>query len=138
MNRSLPVLPMGFHDSSVGEESACNARDPGSIPGSGRSTGEGISYSLQHSWASLVAQLGKNPPAMRKTWVGKISWRRKRLPIPVFWPGEFHGLYSPWGLEDSDTTEQLSLPFLLHFLSSSLIVSHPDHLFSVPSSYVPS
>jgi len=70
---------MGFHDSSVGEESACNARDPGSIPGSGRSTGEGISYSLQHSWASLVAQLGKNPPAMRKTWVGKISWRRKRL-----------------------------------------------------------
>ena len=43
------------------------------------------------------------------TWVGKIPWRRERLPIPVFWPGEFHGLYSPWGCKESDTTEQLSL-----------------------------
>ena len=40
--------------------------------------------------ASLVAQLIKNPPAMRETWVGKIPWRRERLPTPVFWPGEFH------------------------------------------------
>ena len=50
------------------------------------------------SWASLAAQLVKNPPAMRETWiqslVGKISWRRKRLPTPVFWLGEFHGLQS--------------------------------------------
>ena len=46
------------------------------------------------SWASLVAQLVKNPPAMRETWVGKIPWRRERLPTPVSWPGEFHGLYS--------------------------------------------
>ena len=45
----------GFSDSSVGEESACNAEDPGSIPGSGRSAGKGIGYSLQYSWASLVA-----------------------------------------------------------------------------------
>jgi len=43
--------------SSVGKESACNAGDPGSIPGSGRSAGEGIGYPLQYSWASLVAQL---------------------------------------------------------------------------------
>ena len=43
------------------------------------------------------------------TWVGKIPWRRERLPIPVFWPGEFHGLYSPWCCKESDTTEQLSL-----------------------------
>ena len=42
-------------------------------------------------------------------WVGKIPWRRERLPTPVFWPGEFHGLYSPWGHRESDTTEQLSL-----------------------------
>ena len=42
-------------------------------------------------------------------WVGKIPWRRERLPSPVFWPGEFHGLYSPWGSKESDTTEQLSL-----------------------------
>ena len=66
--------------SSVGKESTCNARGPGLIPGSGRSTGE-----------------------------GKIHWRRDRLPTQVFWPGEFHGLYSPWGCKESDTTEQPSL-----------------------------
>ena len=58
---------MGFPDSSVGKESTCNAGDPGSIPGSGRSTGEGIGYPLQYSWASLVAQLIKNLPAMQET-----------------------------------------------------------------------
>ena len=41
-------------------------------------------------------------------WVGKIPWRRESLPIPVFWPGEFHGLYSPWGHKELDTTKQLS------------------------------
>ena len=55
--------------------------------------------------ASLVAQLGKNPPAMREPgsdpWVGKILWRRKQLPTPVFWPGELHGLYSSWGRKES-------------------------------------
>jgi len=59
----------GFPDSSVGKESTCNAGDPGSIPGLGRSTGEGKGYPLQYSWASLVAQLGKNLPAMQETWV---------------------------------------------------------------------
>ena len=126
-----------FHDSSVGKESACNAGDPGLILGLGRSIGEGIGYLLQYYWASLIAQVAKNPPAMQETlvwflgwedplekgqathssifgfllclscWriclqcerpgfdpsVGKISWRRERLPSPVFWPGEFHGLY---------------------------------------------
>ena len=82
-------------DSSVGKESACNVGDPGLIPGQGRSPGEGIGYPLQYSWASLVARLVKNPPAMWETWVGKIPWRRERLPTPVFWPREFHGLYSP-------------------------------------------
>ena len=65
---------MGFPDCSVGRESACNAGDPGSIPGSGRSTGEGIGYPLRYSWASLVAQLVKNPPAMRVTWVQSMNW----------------------------------------------------------------
>ena len=83
----------GFPHSSADKESACNAGDPSSIPGSRRSAGEGIGYLLQHSWASLVAQLVKNPPALRETWVEKIPWRRERLPIPIFWPGEFHGLY---------------------------------------------
>ena len=78
-----------------------------------RSAGEGIGYPLQYSWASLVAQLVKNPPAIQETWVrswvGKIPWRRERLPTPVFWPGEFHRLYNPWGHQESDTTERLSL-----------------------------
>ena len=59
--------------------------------------------------ASLVAQLVKNLPAMWETWVGKIPWRRERLPTPVFWPGDFQGLYSPWGHKESDITEWLSL-----------------------------
>ena len=50
------------------------ARDPSSIPGLGRSTGEGIGYPLQYSWASLVAQLVKNPPAMWEIWVWSLSW----------------------------------------------------------------
>ena len=52
-------------DSSVGKEFTCNSGDPSSIPGSGKSTGKGIGYPLQYSWASLVAQMAKNPPAMR-------------------------------------------------------------------------
>ena len=51
------------------KESACNAGDLGSIPGLERSPGEGNSYPLQYSWASLVAQMIKNPPAMWETWV---------------------------------------------------------------------
>ena len=65
---------LGFPDSSVGKESACNAGDPSSIPGSGRSAGEGIGYPLQYSWASLVAQLVKNPPAMQEIWVQSLGW----------------------------------------------------------------
>ena len=56
-----------FPDRSVGKESAFNEGDPGLIPRSGRSPGEGIGYPLQYSWASLVAQLVKNLPAMRDT-----------------------------------------------------------------------
>ena len=46
-------------------------------------------------------------------WVGKIPWRRERLPTPVFWSREFHGLYSPWGCNESNTTEQLALSLWL-------------------------
>ena len=101
-----------FPDSSVGKESACNAGDPSSIPGSGRSSGEGIGYSLQYSWASLVAQLVKNLLAMQEPWVRSLGWEDSlekgtathssimawRIP----WT-------SPWGRKESDTTEQLSL-----------------------------
>ena len=63
---------MSFPDSSAGKESTCNAGDPGLIPRSGRSPGEGKSYPVA---------------------------------TPVFWPGEFHGLCSPWDHKESDTTE---------------------------------
>ena len=67
-------MSMGFPHSSLGKESACHVGDPSSIPGLGRSAGEGIGYPLQYSWASLVAQLVKNPPAMWETWVGSLGW----------------------------------------------------------------
>ena len=73
-------------------------------------------------WASLVAQLVKNPPAIGRPgfdpWVGKIPWRRERLPTPIFWPGEFHGLYSPWGRKESDTIECLSLSCRISSITS--------------------
>ena len=65
---------MGFPHSSVGKESTCSAGDPGTIPGSGRSAGAGIGYPLQYSWASLVAQLVKNLPAVQETWVQSLGW----------------------------------------------------------------
>ena len=58
----------------VKKKSICNAGDPSLIPGSGRSTGEEMGYPLQCSWASLVAQLVKHLPAMRKTWVRSLGW----------------------------------------------------------------
>jgi len=62
----------------------------------GRSAGEGIGYPFQYSWASLAAQLVKNPPAMWETRVRSLGWedpwRREDLPTLVFWPGEFHGV----------------------------------------------
>ena len=64
----------GFPDGSAGKESACSSGDPSSIPGSGRSTRKGIGYILQYSWASLVVQLVKNPPAVWETWVRSLGW----------------------------------------------------------------
>ena len=61
---------VGFPGGSAGKESTCNVGDPGSIPGLGRSAGDGIGYPLQYSWASLVAQLVKNLPAV----VGDLGW----------------------------------------------------------------
>ena len=74
--------------SSAGKESTYNSGDPGSIPGSGSSPGEGIGYSLQYSWPSL-AQMVKNLPTIQVTWVQStvVAWQ----PTAVFLPGE-----SPW------------------------------------------
>ena len=82
---------LDFPDSSVGKESTCNAGGPGSIPGSGRPAGEGIGYSLQYSRASLVAQLVKNPPAMRETWVQSLG-REDPLEKEKSYPLQYCGL----------------------------------------------
>ena len=88
-------------DSSVGKESTCNAGDPSSIPGSGRSTGEGIGYPLQYSWVSLVAQLVKNPPAMWETGVQSLGWEDplEEGMASVFLPGESPWTEEPGGLQ---------------------------------------
>ena len=111
----LPTLVfLGFPGGSAGKESACNAGDPGLIPGLGRSAGEGIGYPLQYSWASLVAELVKNPPAMQETSVQSLGWEdpleKGKAPHSRILPGEFHGQksltgYSPWGRKELDMTE---------------------------------
>ena len=142
----------GFPCGSAGKESICNVGDLGSIPGLERSPGEGKGYLLQYSglensmncivygiaksqvwlsnfWAFLVAQLVKKPPAMQDTWVWSLGWEdplEKGKGIhPVFWPGEFHGLYSPWVHKESDTTEQ---PSLLHVTLEKEMATHFDTL----------
>ena len=94
------VLWKGFLCGSASKESVCNAGDQGSIPGLGRSAGEGIGHPFQYSWASLWVswlriRLQCGRPGF-SLWVGKMPWRRERLPTPVFWPGELHGLCNPW------------------------------------------
>ena len=70
----IMVPTMGLPCGSAGKEFACNAGDAGSIPRLGRSAGEGIGYPLQYSWASLVAQMVKNLPAVWETWVRSLGW----------------------------------------------------------------
>ena len=90
---------------SVSKESACNAGDPSSIPGLGRSTGEGIGYPLQYCWASLVAQLVKNLTATWETWVRSLGWENPLEKGKATHSGilawEFHGLYSPRSCKES-------------------------------------
>ena len=88
---------------SAGKESACNAGDLGSIP-------------------ELEDGLEKG----KVTHSSILAWKRERLPTPVFWPGKFHGLYSPWGCKESDTTERLSL----HFIS----VGRTNFFLPIPTS----
>ena len=82
----------GFPDSSVGKESACNAGDLGLIPGFGRSTGEGIGYPLQYSWASLVAQLVKNPSACNAGDLGLTPGLRRSPREGKGYPVQYSGL----------------------------------------------
>ena len=98
------VVVMSFPGGSEVKASACNAGDLGSIPGLGRSLGEGNGYPLQCS--GLENPMDTVHP-----------WRRERLPTPVFWPGESHG-YSPWGREESGTAEPMSLSVTILAISA--------------------
>ena len=103
----------GFPDSSVGKEYVCNAGDPGSVPGLGRSPGEGIGYPLRYSWAFLVAQLVKNLPAMQEALVQFLGWE------DPLWKGmathssilawRIPWTICTWGPKKLDMTKQLSL-----------------------------
>ena len=129
---------MDFPGSSAGKESTCSAGDPISSPGSGRFPGKGTGYPLQYSWAFLVAQTIKNPPAVQETWVGSLGWED---PLEEDMATHYSILawrtpcgqrspvgYSPWGHKKSDTTEQTkhnmdlvknfpSLMWNIHFFS---------------------
>ena len=90
-----------FPSRSAGKESAHSAGDPGSIPGSGRCSGEGIGYPVQCSWASLGAQLVKNPPAVQKTWVRSLGWEGKGYPLQYsclenYMDSLVHGVAKSW------------------------------------------
>ena len=105
---------MGFPGSSAGKESTYNVGDSSSIPGLGRSPGEGIGYPLQYSWAPLVAQMVKRLPVMWETQVRSLGWAdplEKEMAIHSSIPAwriplsEAPGSYSPWGGKELDTTK---------------------------------
>ena len=91
-----------FPASSAGKKSTCNAGDPSSISGLGKSTGEGIGYPFQYSWSSLVAQLVKNLPAVLETWVPSLGWED-----PLEKGTATHS--SILGLENSRTIQSMGL-----------------------------
>ena len=121
--------------------STCNAGDPSSIPGFGRSPGEGKGYPLQYSWASLVTQVVKNLLVTWETWVRSLGredpWKRERLSTPVFWPGwtrtNSHGLFhgvtkSRTGLSDqAHSTYGLESDFLFIISYVNCYQTHPDN-----------
>ena len=119
------IFLTGFPDSSIGKESASNAGDnSGSIPGLGRSPGEGVGYPLQYFWASVVAQRVKCLPAMQETWVRSLGYwedplekematHSSMLAWKIPWTKEPGRLYSPWGRKELDTTERLTFMLII-------------------------
>ena len=120
---ALICISLSFPGSSAGKESACNAGDPGSIPGSGKPPRGGIGYPLQYSWASLVAQMVKNPPSMQKTWVWFLVRKDPLLegmqPTPVFLPRE-----SLWTERLTDHGVAKSLAWLSKSAQHSTVISY--------------
>ena len=109
---------VGFPGGSAAKEPTCTAGDPSLIPGSRGSPGEGIGYSLQYSWASLLDQTVRNPLAIWETWVwsglGRSPGRRHGNPLQNSCLENPHGQrslvgYSSWGHKESDMTEWLSI-----------------------------
>ena len=132
-------LVLGFPGGSDGKEYACNAEDPSSIPGLGRSPGERIGYPLQDSWASLVAQMVKNMLGMREIWVWSVGWedaleKGKAIHFTILawkipWTEE-PGRLQSMGLQGEDMMEQLStqhIPGVLKMLVT-LVSSPPCYL----------
>ena len=109
-NNCNSLRGLEFLGSSDGKQSACNAGDSSLIPGSGRSPGEGIGYPLQYSWASLVAQMVKNPPTYRIPGLERCprGGHDNPLPYPCLENPVDRGALvacSPWGNTELDTTE---------------------------------
>ena len=95
-------------------------------------------HSYTFCWVSLVAQLVKNLPAMQETWVGKILWRRERLPTPVFWPGEVLGVAkSRTRLSDFHFTYILYINFTgishLYLIHGPQIIKSNSNFLKTPS-----
>ena len=92
------------------------------IPRLGRSAGEGIGYLLQYSWASFVAQVVKNLPAMKEAWVRSLGWEdpleEGKATYSSIVTLEFHGLCSPQGHKELGMTELLSLSFLFSYIGT--------------------
>ena len=121
---SILIKGMGFPSCSNGKESACDAEDLGSIPELGRSSGERngnplqSSYPLQYSWASLVAQLVKNLPAMRKTWVWSLGWED-----PLEKEKATHSSILGW-----------RIPWTKMFLTQTSLLINSTHVYCTPKS----
>ena len=116
---------------SVGKESTCNAGDPGSTLGLGRSTGEGIGYPLHYSWASLVAQLVKNLPAMRETWVQSLGWEDP-LEKGKGYPLQYSGLENSmdWTVHGVSKSQTWLSDFHFHFSHSYPSIHSFTHQFN--------
>ena len=104
-----PSIWAGFPNILVGKESTSNTEDPSWIPGSRRSAGEEIGYTLQYSWASLVTQLVKNPLAMPGTWVWSLGWEDDPLEKGKATYSSILSWRIPKGHKELEKTEELSL-----------------------------
>ena len=120
-------VTVGFSNSSVGKESSCNAGGASSIPESGRSAEEEIGHPLQYSWASLVAQLVKNLPAVQKTWVPSLGWEDS-LEIGKATHSSILAWRIPWGHKKLNTNEQYSHSYTVDSSSCKGSTCLPNNL----------